>query len=224
VADAEISLAELAAEERELQFASFDNDDAWALGLALVDAARERQASVAIDITRNGQQLFHAALPGTAPDNDAWIERKTRVVHRFGHSSLYMGQLCREQGTTLAEKYGLDPGPLRGARRRLPDHRTVGRPGGRGGGVRPAPGPGPSPGRRRPACAPGRADALDRRRELRRGADGRVDLPVPAVATRPLDRLREQPVAEHAGVEVEQLTAGHATPTTTLPLARPCSR
>jgi uncharacterized protein (UPF0303 family) len=110
VADAEISLAELAAEERELQFATFDNDDAWALGLALVDAASERQASVAIDITRNGQQLFHAALPGTAPDNDAWIERKTRVVHRFGHSSLYMGQLCREQGTTLAEKYGLDPG------------------------------------------------------------------------------------------------------------------
>jgi len=110
VADAEISLAELAGEERELQFATFDNDDAWALGLALVDAARERQASVAIDITRNGQQLFHAALPGTAPDNDAWIERKTRVVDRFGHSSLYMGQLCREQGTTLAEKYGLDPG------------------------------------------------------------------------------------------------------------------
>jgi len=110
VADAEISLAELAGEERELQFATFDNDDAWALGLALVDAARERQASVAIDITRNGQQLFHADLPGTAPDNDAWIERKTRVVHRFGHSSLYMGQLCREQGTTLAEKYGLDPG------------------------------------------------------------------------------------------------------------------
>ena len=110
MADAEISLAELAGEERELQFATFDNDDAWALGLALVDAARERQASVAIDITRNGQQLFHAALPGTAPDNDAWIERKTRVVDRFGHSSLYMGQLCREQGTTLAEKYGLDPG------------------------------------------------------------------------------------------------------------------
>ena len=103
-------LAELADQEERLVFATFDNDDAWALGLALVDAASERQASVAIDITRNGQQLFHAALPGTAPDNDAWIERKTRVVHRFGHSSLYMGQLCREQGTTLAEKYGLDPG------------------------------------------------------------------------------------------------------------------
>ncbi len=109
MADAEITLAELASEERELQFATFDNDDAWTLGVALVDAARERQAGVAIDITRNGQQLFHAALPGTAPDNDVWIQRKTRVVNRFGHSSLYMGQLCREQGTTFEDKYGLDP-------------------------------------------------------------------------------------------------------------------
>jgi uncharacterized protein (UPF0303 family) len=109
VADAEIALAELAAQERELQFTTFDNDDAWALGVALVEAARERQAGVAIDITRNGQQLFHAALPGTTPDNDVWIQRKTRVVHRFGHSSLYMGQRCREQGTTFEEKYGLDP-------------------------------------------------------------------------------------------------------------------
>ena len=109
MADAEIALAELAAQERELQFTTFDNDDAWALGVALVEAARERQAVVAIDISRNGQQLFHASLPGTAPDNDVWIQRKTRVVHRFGHSSLYMGQRCREQGTTFEEKYGLDP-------------------------------------------------------------------------------------------------------------------
>jgi uncharacterized protein (UPF0303 family) len=109
VADAEITLADLAAEEEELRFATFDNDDAWTLGVALVEAARQRQASVAVDITRNAHQLFHAALPGATPDNDAWIQRKTRVVNRFGHSSLYMGQLCREQGTTFEDKYGLDP-------------------------------------------------------------------------------------------------------------------
>ena len=28
---------------------------------------------------------------GSAADNDAWIERKNRVVRRFGHSSFYMG-------------------------------------------------------------------------------------------------------------------------------------
>jgi uncharacterized protein (UPF0303 family) len=109
VADDEITLADLDAEEQELRFPTFSNDDAWVLGLALVDAARRQRAPVAVDITRNGQQLFHAALPGTAPDNDAWIQRKTRVVNRFGHSSLYVGQLCREQGRTFEEKYRLDP-------------------------------------------------------------------------------------------------------------------
>jgi uncharacterized protein (UPF0303 family) len=109
MSDLGIPLAELAAEEEELQFASFTNDDAWALGSALVSAARQDRAPVAIDITRNGHQLFHAALPGAAPDNDSWIRRKARVVHRFGHSSLYMRQLCAAEGTTVEEKFGLDP-------------------------------------------------------------------------------------------------------------------
>ena len=101
------TVAELAAQEAELQLDRFDNDDAWRLGVALVEEARRRDLSVVVDISRGGQQLFHAALPGTAPDNDAWVIRKSRVVARFGHSSLYMGQVCRDGGTTLAEKYDL---------------------------------------------------------------------------------------------------------------------
>ena len=107
--DAFPSLAELAAEEEELQFSSFTNDDAWELGSALVAAARERSAPVVIDVTRNGHQLFRAALPGSTPDNDTWIARKQRVVHRFGHSSLYVRQASRERGTTFEEEFGLDP-------------------------------------------------------------------------------------------------------------------
>ena len=105
MADVDIPLTDLTAEEEELQLASFTNDDAWTLGSALVSAARREQAPVAIDIPRNGHQLFHAALPGATPDNDSWIERKSRVVHRFGHSSLYMRQLCSAEGTTLEEKF-----------------------------------------------------------------------------------------------------------------------
>jgi uncharacterized protein (UPF0303 family) len=101
-------LEELAAEEAELQLPGFDEDDAWALGNALVDAARAAGAPVAIDIRRNGHQLFHAALPGSSPDNDRWIERKARVVDRFGHSSLYMRMLCEQDGTTLEEKFLVD--------------------------------------------------------------------------------------------------------------------
>jgi uncharacterized protein (UPF0303 family) len=103
------SLAQLAAEEEELQFTRFTNDDAWELGSALAAAARAQGAPVAIDVRRNGHQLFKAALPGATPDNDAWIERKARVVQRFGHGSLYVGQRSREAGTTFEAEFGLDP-------------------------------------------------------------------------------------------------------------------
>ena len=103
------TLEELAAEEAELQFPGFTEDDAWVLGSALVATARAAGAPVAIDVTRHGHQLFHAALPGSSPDNDRWIERKARVVDRFGHSSLYVRRLCEEEGSTLEEKFLLDP-------------------------------------------------------------------------------------------------------------------
>ena len=102
------TLEELAAEEAELQLPGFDEDDAWALGTALVEAARAAGAPVAIDIRRHGHQLFHAALPGSSPDNDRWIERKARVVDRFGHSSLYVRVLCARDGSTLEDKFLLD--------------------------------------------------------------------------------------------------------------------
>jgi uncharacterized protein (UPF0303 family) len=83
------SSEELLAQEAELQFGSFTNADAWRLGCMLVEAAAG--LPVAIAIFRGEQRLFHAALEGSAADNDAWIERKNRVVRRFGHSSYYMG-------------------------------------------------------------------------------------------------------------------------------------
>ncbi len=109
MADPFPSVADLAAEEDELQFSSFTNDDAWHLGCALVAAAREQRAPVAVDVVRNGSQLFHAALPGATPDNDSWIRRKARVVRRFGHSSLAVRQASIERGTTFEEEFGLDP-------------------------------------------------------------------------------------------------------------------
>jgi uncharacterized protein (UPF0303 family) len=109
MADPTPSLAELAAEEDELQFTGFTNEDAWHLGSALVEVGVRQVAPIAVDISRNGHQLFHAALHGTTPDNDSWIQRKIRVVNRFGHSSLYVRQASIERGTTFEAEFGLDP-------------------------------------------------------------------------------------------------------------------
>jgi len=108
-AELAVLLDSLLREEEEIQFAEFSNETAWRIGSRLVEVARQGTLGVTIDIRRHGQQLFHAALPGTSADNDAWIRRKIRVVNRFGHSSFYMGTLYRSQGSTIEEKALLDP-------------------------------------------------------------------------------------------------------------------
>ncbi|MFC5659113.1 heme-degrading domain-containing protein [Streptomyces nogalater] len=103
------TVQELEEQQRRLVFPRFTHEDAWALGCLLVELAREREAPVAIDIHRGGQQLFHAALPGSAPDNDAWIARKRRVVERYGAPSYLVGARFRAKGTTFEESSRLDP-------------------------------------------------------------------------------------------------------------------
>jgi len=98
-------LERLAAEEQALQFTTFTNDDAWELGTRLVAAARADALPITIDIRRGDQQLFHAALPATSPDNDAWIERKIRLVRRVGRSSFAVGASLRHEGRTIEEAY-----------------------------------------------------------------------------------------------------------------------
>lgn len=102
-------LAQLADQEERLQFAKFDNETALALGQQLLAAARDRGLPVTVSVRRNGQRLFHAALPGTSPDNDAWIERKSRVVDRYGHSSFYVGTQFRAKGGSFEADSRLDP-------------------------------------------------------------------------------------------------------------------
>ena len=102
-------LSALLKQEEALQFTAFTNDTAVEVGLRLVDAARQERMGVTVDVCRNGQQLFHCALPGTSLDNDEWIKRKNRVVNRFGHSSYYMGMTYASKNTTIQESSLLDP-------------------------------------------------------------------------------------------------------------------
>jgi uncharacterized protein (UPF0303 family) len=102
-------LSALLYQEEALQFSGFTNEMAFEVGNKLVEAARQQQKAVTIDICRNGQQLFHCALTGTAADNDEWIKRKNRVVNRFGHSSFYMGNLYKSKNTTIQDSALLDP-------------------------------------------------------------------------------------------------------------------
>lgn len=102
-------LAGLLRQEERLQFTEFTHDTAIAVGMRLVETARREGKGVTVDVCRNGQQLFHCALAGTSADNDAWIQRKNRVVNRFGHSSYYMGTYYRSKNSSIQESALLDP-------------------------------------------------------------------------------------------------------------------
>ena len=102
-------VAALEEQERRLQLDGFSPDDAWELGTLLVELARERGLAVTVDVRRPGQVLFHVALDGTTPDNDAWVERKVRVVERFHESSYLVGRRLAAKGRTLGPDQGVDP-------------------------------------------------------------------------------------------------------------------
>jgi uncharacterized protein (UPF0303 family) len=101
-------LDSLAAQEAELVFDGFDNDTAWRLGCRLLEAARAAGLPVTVGVRRGSQRLFHAALPGTSADNDAWLDRKARVVERFGRSSYRVGSECTAAGRSFEQTYRLD--------------------------------------------------------------------------------------------------------------------
>ncbi|MGW4110259.1 heme-degrading domain-containing protein [Actinosynnema sp. NPDC004786] len=102
-------LETLAEQESRLVFTSFDNEVALALGTFLLAAARERALPVTISVRRGRQRLFHAALPGTSADNDEWIDRKSRVVDRYGQSSFRVGETFRAAGKDFDRDSRLDP-------------------------------------------------------------------------------------------------------------------
>lgn len=97
------------AQERTLMFDTFTNDEAWALGSILVGFGRERGLPITVDITRGAQQLFHAALAGTAAHNDVWVARKTRTVCELGTSSFLAGLRATAAGSTFEAAPWINP-------------------------------------------------------------------------------------------------------------------
>jgi uncharacterized protein (UPF0303 family) len=112
----ERDLEQIARQERELVFKSFDANMAWALGCELKILAESLNASLVIDISLHDRQLFHCAMPGTTPDNADWVRRKRNTVLRCHKSSYGVGLKFMFEGSSFFEKTGAS----------LQDHATHG--------------------------------------------------------------------------------------------------
>ncbi|SMC60497.1 heme-degrading domain-containing protein [Rhizobium sp. RU36D] len=99
----------LAEQESRLVFPAFDETVALAVGLKLVDIARRDNAPVIINIRTPDRVLFHAAMPGSSPDNDHWARRKSNVTLRFHKASMRIGEALRLKGREPSPDIGLDP-------------------------------------------------------------------------------------------------------------------
>lgn len=93
-------LEKLLEQENELQFQEFSNDDALQLGLLIIQIAKEEiKKGIAVHIEMDDYPLFTHFMEGTSDNNLYWVSAKKNVVKKFGNSSLYIGEMFKNQGT-----------------------------------------------------------------------------------------------------------------------------
>ncbi len=96
------TLPDLEAEETSLILTHFDETVACQLGATLVGLAQARALPVVINIRSANRTYFHAALPGSSGNNDAWARRKSNLALIMDRASLIVAMKLAERGRTLA--------------------------------------------------------------------------------------------------------------------------
>ena len=94
----------LQAEAASLTLPRFAEAEALALGHILTELGSG--LTIVINIRTPDRTLFHAALLGSGPINDRWIQRKSATALLFQEASLAVGVRTRAKGESLA-KFGL---------------------------------------------------------------------------------------------------------------------
>jgi uncharacterized protein (UPF0303 family) len=95
-------------EMASLQFESFSQSDALDLGLLLVELGTARNLPIAIDVRRSAHVLFHVSLPGATPDNEIWVDRKSRTAAQYAEPSLLVGLRGRLGGGRIEDNGWFD--------------------------------------------------------------------------------------------------------------------
>ena len=90
----------LAAEAEALILPRFDEATALQLGAILLDLAQG--LPVVINIRNAQRTFFHAALPGSQPNNDNWARRKSNTALLMGRASMAVGLKNAARGQTLS--------------------------------------------------------------------------------------------------------------------------
>jgi len=93
----------LALEARTLLLPSLTQAEAIEIGEIAKGIGMDRALPIAVEVRLKEWIVFHASLPGSTPDNDAWIARKARVTMATGNSTMFERVLAEEQGINWYE-------------------------------------------------------------------------------------------------------------------------
>jgi len=105
--DLESDIHRIAAQEKRLRLARFDEPVAWTLGTRLKATAEALQLPLAIEIRLARETVFFHAMAGTAPVNADWARRKRNTVELLHRSSYGVGRALEQEGSSLETKLGL---------------------------------------------------------------------------------------------------------------------
>ena len=97
----------LALEAATLILPSLTQAEAIEIGGIAQQIGTTRALPIAVEVRLKEWIVFHASLPGSTPNNDAWIARKARVTMATGNSTMYERVLAEEQGIDWYEEKGL---------------------------------------------------------------------------------------------------------------------
>ena len=92
------SSRQLLKEESSLILPSLEVSDALEIGEITRFKGVKRKLPVAIEVRLCDWIVYHASLPGSKPENDWWMERKSRVVMLKHHSTMYERVSAQERG------------------------------------------------------------------------------------------------------------------------------
>jgi uncharacterized protein (UPF0303 family) len=91
-------------EAKTLLLPTLSQSEAIEIGEIAHQIGRDRGLAITIEVRLGTWTVFHLALPGTKPENDNWIERKARVVHLTGNSTMHERVFAEENNFDWYEK------------------------------------------------------------------------------------------------------------------------
>ena len=99
--------AVLLEQEQTLRLDHIDEVTCYRIGSWIAERSLQASQTVTVVVVLDRRTVYKAALPGTFPGNDTYIEGKARVSQLGQHSSLYERNRYLAEGTTFEAVTGL---------------------------------------------------------------------------------------------------------------------